>query len=168
MKERASARTRRRSVWETCEINTSAPQIPVYKGCSGPLLDVKRDAGDYHGKDGLGDVPDPDAPGLELVQKKKAVTALIKMIKQNPGEVKCRSADLGEKQKRVTNRAERRSVAVLCVQVTLVATAPLTNLAVAVQLEPSLPQKLKALYIMGGNTDCGSIPSFFCRAARCA
>ncbi|CAG06664.1 unnamed protein product [Tetraodon nigroviridis] len=45
------------------------------------------------------------------------------MIKQNPGEV------------------------------TLVATAPLTNLAVAVQLEPSLPQKLKALYIMGGNTD---------------
>lgn len=41
------------------------------------------------------------------------------------------------------------------VQVTLVATAPLTNLAVAVQLDPSLPKKLKALYIMGGNTDCG-------------
>lgn len=42
----------------------------------------------------------------------------------------------------------------VCVQVTLVATAPLTNLAVAVQLDPSLPKKLKALYIMGGNTDC--------------
>ncbi|KAG7503364.1 hypothetical protein JOB18_037353 [Solea senegalensis] len=37
--------------------------------------------------------------------------------------------------------------------VTLVATAPLTNLAVAVEVDPSLPEKLKALYIMGGNTE---------------
>ena len=40
------------------------------------------------------------------------------------------------------------------VQVSLVATAPLTNLAMAVKLDPSLPEKLKALYIMGGNTEC--------------
>ncbi|XP_068612405.1 nucleoside hydrolase-like isoform X1 [Brachionichthys hirsutus] len=98
--------------------------IPVYRGCKRPLLVSKRHAGDYHGKDGLGDVPDPDAPGLELLQRKKAVPAIIKIVKQNPGEV------------------------------SLVATAPLTNLAVAVQLDPSFPEKLKALYIMGGNTDC--------------
>ncbi|XP_068165824.1 inosine-uridine preferring nucleoside hydrolase-like [Antennarius striatus] len=97
--------------------------IPVFRGCGKPLLAHKRHAGDYHGKDGLGDCPDPDAPGLELLQKKKAVTAMIKLAKQNPGEV------------------------------TLVATAPLTNLAVAVQLDPSFPERLKALYIMGGNTD---------------
>lgn len=41
-------------------------------------------------------------------------------------------------------------------QVTLVATAPLTNLAVAVQLDPSISKKLQALYIMGGNMECES------------
>ncbi|KAL6115346.1 uncharacterized protein ACO6RY_00216 [Pungitius sinensis] len=97
--------------------------IPVHRGCSTPLLARAQHAGDYHGKDGLGEVPDPDAPGLELLQKRKAAQALVKMVKENAGEV------------------------------TLVATAPLTNLAVAVQLDPSFPKKLKALYIMGGNVE---------------
>ncbi|XP_012712656.2 inosine-uridine preferring nucleoside hydrolase [Fundulus heteroclitus] len=97
--------------------------IPVYKGFSRPLLASKQHASDYHGKDGLGDVPDPDSPGVELLQKKKAAQAMIKIARENQGEV------------------------------ILVATGPLTNLAVAVQLDPSFPKKLKALYIMGGNTD---------------
>ncbi|XP_034459573.1 inosine-uridine preferring nucleoside hydrolase-like isoform X1 [Hippoglossus hippoglossus] len=97
--------------------------IPVYRGCGEPLLARKRNAGDYHGKDGLGDSPDPDAPGLDLLNGRNAVKAMIKMVKENPGEV------------------------------TLVATGPLTNLAVAVQLAPNFHEKLKALYIMGGNTE---------------
>ncbi|XP_034007277.1 inosine-uridine preferring nucleoside hydrolase-like [Trematomus bernacchii] len=97
--------------------------IPVYRGCAEPLLARRRHAGDFHGKDGLGDVPDPNAPGLELLQKKRAAQAIIKMVNEHPG------------------------------QVTLVATAPLTNLAVAVSLNPNFTQKLKALYIMGGNTE---------------
>lgn len=97
--------------------------IPVYKGCSRPLLARKQHASDYHGKDGLGDVPDSAPPSLDLLQKERAVQALIKTVKDNPGEV------------------------------TLVATAPLTNLAVAVQLDASFPKKLKALYLMGGNID---------------
>lgn len=49
--------------------------------------------------------------------------AIIRLVNENPGEV--------------------------C----LVALAPLTNLALAVKIDPTLPQKLKGLFIMGGNTD---------------
>lgn len=38
-------------------------------------------------------------------------------------------------------------------QVSLVAIGPLTNLALAIRLDPSFPQKLKDLYIMGGNKE---------------
>nr|XP_020510021.1 inosine-uridine preferring nucleoside hydrolase-like [Labrus bergylta] len=97
--------------------------IPVYRGCAEPVLAIKRNAGDFHGKDGLGDAPDPDAPGLDLLNKRNAVKAMIEIVKENPGEV------------------------------SIVATAPLTNLAVAAQLDSSFPKKVKSLYIMGGNTD---------------
>nr|XP_057906654.1 inosine-uridine preferring nucleoside hydrolase-like [Doryrhamphus excisus] len=97
--------------------------IPVYSGFAEGLMGRKIHAGAFHGKDGLGDVPDPDAPGLELLQEMNAVQAIISIASKYPGEV------------------------------TLVATAPLTNLALAVKMDPSLPSKLKALYIMGGNIE---------------
>ncbi|KAG8004509.1 Inosine-uridine preferring nucleoside hydrolase [Nibea albiflora] len=99
------------------------PDIPVYRGCPKPLLAREQHAGGFHGQDGLGDIPDPNAPGLQLLQEQSAAEAIVKIVKENPGEV------------------------------TLVAMAALTNLAVAVQLDPSISEKLKALYIMGGNTD---------------
>eukprot|EP00079_Xenopus_tropicalis_P016460 XP_004915364.1 PREDICTED: uncharacterized protein LOC548390 isoform X2 [Xenopus tropicalis] len=37
--------------------------------------------------------------------------------------------------------------------ISLVATGPLTNLALAVRMDPTFPQKLKSLYIMGGNME---------------
>ncbi|XP_054642768.1 inosine-uridine preferring nucleoside hydrolase [Dunckerocampus dactyliophorus] len=97
--------------------------IPVFKGAAKPLLGNTMNAGDFHGQDGLGDAPDPNAPSLDLVQQEDAVSAMIRIVKENPGEV------------------------------SLVATAPLTNLALAVRMDPSLPSKLRGLYIMGGNTE---------------
>lgn len=47
----------------------------------------KRNAGDYHGKDGLGDVPHDDPPKLDLIQDKKAIHAIIQTVNRNPGEV---------------------------------------------------------------------------------
>ncbi|KAI5621287.1 hypothetical protein C0J50_19222, partial [Silurus asotus] len=98
-------------------------EIPVFRGASKPLLGDVLTATHFHGIDGLGDAPDPNAPGVELVQKEGAVSAIIGIIDEHPGEV------------------------------SLLATAPLTNLALAVRLDPTLPQKVKSLYIMGGNTD---------------
>ncbi|KAI7808990.1 inosine-uridine preferring nucleoside hydrolase [Triplophysa rosa] len=98
-------------------------EIPVFRGAVKSLLGQTSSAGEFHGKDGLGDAPDPNAPGLDLIQAEGAVSAMIRIVNENPGEV------------------------------SLVATAPLTNLALAVKLDPSIGQKLKGLYIMGGNTD---------------
>ncbi|KAJ7319685.1 hypothetical protein JRQ81_019196 [Phrynocephalus forsythii] len=75
----------------------------------------------YYGKDGLGDVPDPSTPGLDLLLKEHAVDAIIRIVNERPG------------------------------QVSLVAIGPLTNLALAVKMDPALPKKLKNLFIMGGN-----------------
>ncbi|XP_061660779.1 inosine-uridine preferring nucleoside hydrolase-like [Syngnathoides biaculeatus] len=97
--------------------------IKVYAGFEEPLLGHKISAGEFHGKDGLGDAPDAEAPGLELVQKTNAVEAIISITKQNPG------------------------------QVTLVSTGPLTNLALSVKMDPCLPARLKDIYIMGGNIE---------------
>lgn len=63
-------------------------QIPVFKGSAKPILGECIDAGDFHGKDGLGDAPDPNAPGLDLLQKEGAVSAIIRIVNENPGEVR--------------------------------------------------------------------------------
>ncbi|OCT95319.1 inosine-uridine preferring nucleoside hydrolase [Xenopus laevis] len=98
-------------------------EIPVYKGASRPLLGNSLHAEGYHGIDGLGDVPDPNAPGLDLLQKEHAVLALLRIASEHAG------------------------------QVSLVATGPLTNLALAVNMDPTFPKKIKNLFIMGGNME---------------
>ncbi|KAM4730591.1 pyrimidine-specific ribonucleoside hydrolase RihA-like [Anableps anableps] len=98
-------------------------EIPVFKGAAKSILGTSIGVENFHGQDGLGDAPDANAPGLALIQKENAVSAMIRIVNENHGEV------------------------------SLVATAPLTNLALAVRLDPSLPSKLKRLYIMGGNTE---------------
>lgn len=98
-------------------------EIPVYRGAGTSLLGVVHHDAAYHGKDGLGDVPDPDAPGVEHIKSEHAVNAMARIVNENPG------------------------------QVTLVAVGPLTNVALAAKLHPTFPSKLKGLYIMGGNME---------------
>ncbi|XP_032879133.1 inosine-uridine preferring nucleoside hydrolase-like [Amblyraja radiata] len=98
-------------------------EIPVYRGADVSLLGKELNAHLYHGKDGLGDAPDSKAPGLENIQTEHAVNAMIRIATAHAG------------------------------QVTLVATGPLTNVALASKMDPTFPLKLKHLYIMGGNME---------------
>lgn len=63
-------------------------QIPVFKGAAKPILGNSISAGHFHGQDGLGDAPDPNAPSLDLVQKEDAVSAMIRIVNENQGEVR--------------------------------------------------------------------------------
>ncbi|KAM4628603.1 inosine-uridine preferring nucleoside hydrolase isoform 1-T2 [Polymixia lowei] len=98
--------------------------IPVFQGSAGPLVGANKPFSDHFGTDGLGDViEDRDPRWKEKIQKEHAVNAMIRLVSEN--------------QK----------------QVSLVALGPLTNLALAVRLDPCFPQKLKDLFIMGGNME---------------
>lgn len=98
--------------------------IPVFRGSAGPLVGAVNPPRDHFGGDGLGDViKDKDPQWEEKIQREHAVNAMIRLVSENQN------------------------------QVSLVALGPLTNLALAVRLDPHFPQKLKDLYIMGGNME---------------
>ena len=62
-------------------------RFPVYRGCGESILGVGSQASGYHGQDGLGDIPDPDPPSKDLVQKQHAVFALIDLVEKYKGTV---------------------------------------------------------------------------------
>lgn len=97
--------------------------IPVYGGVDRALTGSNAAISSYyHGKDGFGEVPDPNAPDLSHIQSEHAVVALIRLVNQYQG------------------------------QITLVCIAPLTNIAVALRIDPAFGKKLRQCIIMGGNT----------------
>ena len=102
-------------------------EVPIYAGCSEVIINQDRsfDLSNIHGSDGLGDVPNVEPKSSsDLLNYKKdqhAVIAIIELAKKYQG------------------------------QLTIVATGPLTNIALAVKLDPKLPNRLKSLVVMGGS-----------------
>ena len=64
------------------------PQIPVYKGSTGPLVGATNAIKDHFGTDGLGDVlEDTDPLWKEKIQTESAVNALIRLVSDNQKQV---------------------------------------------------------------------------------
>jgi len=59
--------------------------VPVYAGCSRPLVGDAVEAGHIHGTDGLGDSGYPPSP--HRVEDEHAVNALIRLANESPGEL---------------------------------------------------------------------------------
>lgn len=104
-----------------------AGPIPVSRGASVPLVAPLRTAEDTHGPQGLGyaELPEPtaDAETGGVLTGYDAAEAWIQAAREYPGEL------IG------------------------LVTGPLTNFALALRQEPSLPRLLRRLVIMGGAFD---------------
>lgn len=107
--------------------------IPVYKGACKPLHGDRISASFCHGEDGFGECPDPEAPSIECLQQEHAVQALVKLADRLKG------------------------------QLTLICLGPLTNVAMALRMDPMFGANLKECFIMGGNYEAtGNTPLNAC------
>lgn len=61
-------------------------QIPIYKGCDVSLVEPVVNEEPYHGQDGFGNSTHDEEPDLKHLQAEHGVNALVRIVKQNPGE----------------------------------------------------------------------------------
>jgi len=102
--------------------------LPLAKGCDRPLIDPVRFCPWFHGVDGLGNLntTDPSPPAsLRKIIPEHAVNFLTTTL-MNSNE-----------------------------PITLIPIAPLTNIALALRLEPRIKEKIQKIVLMGGSSDTG-------------
>lgn len=101
--------------------------VPVYAGAEAPLLHRYKFPAEFHGPSGL-DSAGADLPqATSKLEAQHAVQAIIDRVEAAPGEI------------------------------TLVVIGPMTNIALALALRPSLAQKLKQIVFMGGSATEGNV-----------
>jgi inosine-uridine nucleoside N-ribohydrolase len=103
------------------------PDIPVAAGANDPLVIANRSAGGakVHGRDGLGNAAERLPQPKGSPIAQRAAHFIVETVMANPGEI------------------------------TLVPIGPLTNIALAMRLEPRLVQATKAVVLMGGSAFVG-------------
>lgn len=97
--------------------------IPVFKGAVGPLCGKRVDASEWHGKDGLGGADVGPDRTSKCVLPGHAATEIVRILNE--------ARDSGDK-------------------IHVVTIGPLTNLALAVRLDPGIVDGVDRLTFMGG------------------
>ncbi|CAN7977231.1 unnamed protein product, partial [Ixodes persulcatus] len=99
-------------------------KIPVYKGAAKPILGHWEPEEDYFGSDNFGNVASKYAIGKNAARDDTfAALKLIELIRASPN------------------------------QITLILLAPLTNLAIALLVDPAITRNVSEIYILGGNIE---------------
>lgn len=99
----------------------------MYRGASN-AIHVTPKGDNYFGLDGFGDFEYLNAPDpRKHVRQKHAVQALIDIVTDNPGEV------------------------------TILALGPLTNIALAIRLDPLFLAKVRNIVVLGGSVEGNTI-----------
>lgn len=113
--------------------------LPVAKGCDKPLVENTHFCPDIHGIDGLGDLEPPLPPSARTLDARHAVTFILDTLRDRD------SAGLPA--------------------VTLIALAPLTNIGMALRMEPELCKRALAKVVwMGGAAFAGGNASQWAEA----
>ncbi len=107
-----------------------AGDIPIHRGMSRPLVGKIVRAESIHGESGLGGLVLPDPASREQLRRPFAPEAIIDLVNSAPGEL------------------------------TLVFVGPLTNLATAIALDPTLPERIGRLVVMGGSLQGGNVTPY--------
>lgn len=100
--------------------------VPVYRGCEKPLAGVIETAQRILGDSGMPTTGEILPPGAASDAAGHAVDALIDAVRAHPG------------------------------QITIMAIAPMTNLATALSRAPDIAEKIVEIILMGGSTDQGN------------
>lgn len=105
-------------------LDTCGANVPFYRGAAAPLCGQALSAAEVHGPDGLGGITAGLKTSPRAPEPGPAALALVRLAREH---------------------ASRSPV-------TLVALGPLTNLALALRLDPDFPRRVARLYIMGGTS----------------
>nr|CAD7430319.1 unnamed protein product [Timema monikensis] len=118
---------------------TISRSLPVYRGASESIVRTFKRAPEIHGSDGFGDFDYPDTPDVAShLQQEHAVNFLTRITRENPGEL------------------------------TVLSLGPMTNIALAIRMDPNFCNNVKHIIIMGGNSEgignvtAGAEFNFYC------